>query len=120
MPFVPPEALERRNARPLKVRVGANESAFGISPRAREAMCAAVDQVAWYNDPEAHELREALAGVHNVAMDQVSIGSGIDDLLGLVVRLFVEPGDAVVSSLGGYPTFNYHVDGFGGELHRVP
>jgi histidinol-phosphate aminotransferase len=120
VPFVPPEALERRNARPLKVRVGANESAFGISPRAREAMCAAVNQIAWYNDPEGHDLRAALARAHGVTMDQLSIGSGIDDLLGLVVRLLIEPGDPVVSSLGGYPTFHYHADGFGGVLYRVP
>ena len=120
VPFVPPEALERGNGRPLRVRVGANESPFGISPRAREAMCAAVDRIGWYNDPEAHELREAVARAHGVCMDEVSIGGGIDDLLGLVVRLFVEPGDPVVSSLGAYPTFNYHVEGYGGDLHRVP
>ena len=120
VPFVPPEAMERRQGRPLKVRVGANESAFGISPRAREAMCAAVNQIAWYNDPEAHDLRAVLAQLHGVSMEEVSIGSGIDDLLGLVVRLLIENGDPVVSSLGGYPTFHYHVDGFGGTLHRVP
>ena len=120
VPFVPPEALERRNGRPLRVRVGANESAFGISPRARQAMTEAIEQIAWYNDPEAYELRAALAQAHEVALEEVSLGSGIDDLLGLMVRLFVEPGDPVVTSLGAYPTFNYHVVGYGGALHRVP
>ena len=120
VPFVPPEAMERRQGRPLKVRVGANESAFGISPLAWEAMCAAVDRVSWYNDPEAHDLRAALAQLHGISIEEVSIGSGIDDLLGLVVRLLIENGDPVVSSLGGYPTFHYHVEGFGGILHRVP
>lgn len=120
VPFVPPEALERRSGRPLKVRVGANESAFGISPKARQAMLQAVEQVSWYNDPEGHELRAELARIHGVAMAEVSLGSGIDDLLGLAVRLFVEPGDAVLTSLGAYPTFNYHVEGYGGILHKVP
>jgi len=32
----------------------------------------------------------------------------------------VAPGDAVVTSEGAYPTFNYHVAGFGGILHKVP
>ena len=34
--------------------------------------------------------------------------------------LFVGPGDTVVTSAGGYPTFDFHVTGFGGELVRVP
>lgn len=120
VPFVPPEALERRNGRPLKVRVGANESAFGISPLAREAMRRAVEQVSWYNDPEAYELRTALARLHGVALEETCVAAGIDELLGLVVRLAVEPGDPVVTSHGSYPTFNFHVSGFGGRLCAVP
>jgi histidinol-phosphate aminotransferase len=48
------------------------------------------------------------------------VGEGIDGLLGLLVRLMVGPGDAVVTSAGAYPTFNFHVAGFGGTLHRAP
>jgi histidinol-phosphate aminotransferase len=53
-------------------------------------------------------------------MEQIVVGSGIDDLLGLVVRAFMEPGDRAVTSLGAYPTFNYHVIGYGASLERVP
>ena len=120
VPFVPPEALERRNGRPLKVRVGANESAFGISPKARQAMEEAVSRIGWYNDPEAHDLRGAIAAAHQVDSGEVSVGAGIDELLGLIVRLTIEPGDPVVSCKGSYPTFHYHVAGFGGALHQVP
>jgi histidinol-phosphate aminotransferase len=120
VPFVPPEALERRRGRPLAVRVGANESAFGVSPLAREAMTRAVAQVSWYNDPEAFELRSALARLHGVAVEEICVAAGIDELLGLVVRLAVEPGDPVVTSHGSYPTFNFHVAGFGGRLCTAP
>jgi len=48
------------------------------------------------------------------------VGEGIDALLGYIVRLTVTAGDAVVTSDGAYPTFNYHVAGFGGTLHKVP
>ena len=48
------------------------------------------------------------------------VGEGIDGLLGYLVRLLVGYGDAVVTSDGAYPTFNYHVAGFGGVLHKVP
>ena len=120
VPFVPPEALEREQGQLLALRVGANESNFGISPKARQAMVEAVDQVHWYNDPEGYELRSALAVRHGVAREEVALGAGIDELLGLLVRLFAEPGDAVVTSLGAYPTFNYHVEGHGAVLHKVP
>jgi histidinol-phosphate aminotransferase len=120
VPFVGPEALERRTARPFQLRLGANESLFGPSPHATEAMRAAVEQVALYGDPENAALRAELARAHGVAVENVMVASGIDDLLGLAVRAFVEPGVTAVTSLGAYPTFNYHVDGFGGHLERVP
>jgi histidinol-phosphate aminotransferase len=120
VPFVAPEALERRIGKPLRVRVGANESAFGPSPNAVEAMARAAARVNWYNDPEAFELRSAIAEKHGVALGNVVLGAGIDDLLGLIVRAFVDRGDPVVMSQGAYPTFAFHVNGFAGRLATPP
>ena len=120
IPFVGPEAIERRRGTRFEVRVGANESAFGVSPRAAEAMREALAQVSWYGDPEAYELRAEIASRHGVEIDNVCVAGGIDELLGLTVRMLIEPGMPVVTSLGAYPTFNYQVAGFGGELHTVP
>jgi len=119
-PFVAPEALERMRGAPLKVRLGANESCFGIAPSALEAMARAAATSYYYGDPESYELRHALASERGVPYEGISVGSGIDDLLGLIARAFVTPGTKVVTSLGGYPTFNYHVEGFGGVLVRAP
>jgi histidinol-phosphate aminotransferase len=116
VPFVPPEAFERQAGRPLKLRIGANESAFGPSPKALAAMRTAAQQVNWYCDPEGFVLREALAKRHNVARENIALGAGIDDLLGLIVRAFCDPGDRVVMSFGAYPTFAFHVRGFGATL----
>ena len=73
-----------------------------------------------YGDPENHELRGRLSEHLGVTPEQVVVGEGIDGLLGLIVRLIVEPGTPVVTSLGAYPTFNFHVAGFGGRLVTVP
>ena len=118
VPFVGPEAQERARGRSFRARIGANESVFGPSPKAIAAMAAA--EHSNYGDPENHDLRTALAARHAVASDNIMVGEGIDGLLGYLVRLFVGPGDAVVTSDGAYPTFNYHVAGFGGQLHKVP
>jgi histidinol-phosphate aminotransferase len=120
VPFVPPEALERRVGRKLRLRIGANESNFGPSPKALAAMREAASRVNLYCDPEGHDLREALALRHGVRRENIVLGAGADDLLGLIVRAFIDPGDAVVLSEGGYPTFAFHVNGFGGKLVQPP
>ena len=119
-PFVGPEAIERRTGREFELRLGANESTFGVSPRAAAAMRAAVERTAWYGDPESHDLRAALAARHGIAMDEICVGAGIDEMLGVVVRMLTVPGAPVVTSHGAYPTFNYHVAGFGARLETVP
>ncbi len=119
-PFVGPETLERQRGARFLARIGANESAFGISPAAKEAMTRTLSETAWYGDPENFDLREALAAKHGVQANCICVDAGIDSLLGLTVRMLVSPGNAVVTSLGAYPTFNYHVAGFGGHLVTVP
>lgn len=120
VPFVGPEAQERARGRPFAARIGANENVFGPSPRAVEAMRAAAAEVWCYGDPENHDLRAALAAHHGTTPAHVTVGEGIDGLLGVLARLLIEPGDTVVTSEGAYPTFNFHVAGFGGVLHKVP
>lgn len=122
VPFTGPETLERRLGSPFKARLGANESAFGLSELASQALHAHIGTAgcSWYGDPENHQLRSLLADKHAIDMDTICVDAGIDALLGLTVRMFLEPGDGVVTSQGAYPTFNYHVNGFGGQLHKVP
>lgn len=120
VPFVGPETQERQRGAPFAARLGANESIFGPSPRAITAMQDAVHDVWMYGDPENHDLRVALAAHHGVTPAHVVVGEGIDGLLGTLVRLLIDPGDAVVTSQGAYPTFNFHVAGFGGVLNMVP
>ncbi len=120
VPFTGPEALERQSGILFRARLGANESLFGPSPRAVAAMAQAATEVWKYGDPECHDLRQGIAAHHGIDPAHVIVGEGIDGLLGLLVRLTVAAGDAVVTSDGAYPTFNFHVTGFGGHLHKVP
>lgn len=120
VPFVGPEATERAMGRAFVARLGANESMFGASPLAIAALQGAAAEAWMYGDPEAYELKRALAAHHGCQPEHIVIGEGIDGLLGYLCRLFLEPGDAVVTSIGGYPTFNFHVVGFGGTVHAAP
>ncbi len=120
VPFVGPEAIERADGRALALRLGANESMFGPSPRARAAMRAAAEGVWMYGDPESFDLRVELAHLHGVTIENLVIGSGIDELLAWIARAVLEPGDVAVTSRGTYPTFNYLTGGFAGRLVPVP
>lgn len=119
VPFVGPEAQERASGISIKARLGANESVFGPPPDAIRAMRQAVKDTWMYGDPESYDLRAALAAKHDIAMDEIVVGAGIDGLLDSIVRLTVTDGTPVVTSAGAYPTFNYHVTGYGGTIHTV-
>ena len=120
VPFVAPERMEELRGAPFDARLGANELSFGPSPKALEAMTASLSGVWTYGEPENRDLRLAIAARHGITPESVTVGEGIDGLLGNLVRLYVGPGETVVTSAGSYPTFNYHVAGFGGALHTVP
>ena len=120
VPFVGPETQERVNGETFAARIGANENVFGPSPNAMKAMQDACESIWKYADPENHDLIHALAHFHGVTPENIAVGEGIDGLLGYTARMFIEPGVDVVTSLGSYPTFNFHINGYGGKLNFVP
>ncbi len=119
-PFIGPERIMRERGRQTMLRLGANESAFGPSPQAIAAMTAELSHLSWYGDPDSYDLRSALAERWDASRDELLVTSGIDELLGLVVRCFLAPGETAVSSAGTYPTFAYHAIGYGGRVESVP
>ena len=119
VPFAAAEALERASGHRFELRLGANENALGPSPAALEAAGAALRNAARYCDPDCHELRTRLAQLTGAPVEQILVGSGIDDLLGLAVRCLSDPLGAVVATAGTYPTFAYHVRAYGATLAEV-
>ena len=120
IPFVGPEAIERQRGLKVQARIGANENGFGPAPSVLDAIKEAATSTWKYSDPENFELKQALSENLGISARHFNVGEGIDGLLGQIVRLVIEPGMPVVTSLGGYPTFNYHVVGHGGRLVTVP
>ena len=120
VPFVGPETQERQCGAEFAARLGANENIFGPSPKAIRAMQEATSEIWKYGDPTSFDLRNALADHLGLAAENIVVGEGIDGLLGYLARMMVQQGDPVVTSDGAYPTFNYHIVGYGGVLHKVP
>jgi histidinol-phosphate aminotransferase len=106
VPIHPFEVVSRRLGRPPDriVKLDANENPYGPSPRAIEA----VATYGWhhiYPDPQSTELREALAGFLGVPAECILAGHGADELIDLLGRLFLAPGDVVVDCP---PTFGMY------------
>lgn len=120
IPFVGPEAIERQRQAKVLARIGANENGFGPAPSVIAAMQAHAGEIWQYNDPENFALKQALGAHLGISPAHIGIGEGIDGILGMIVRLVIGAGETVVTSLGAYPTFNYHVAGFGGRLVTTP
>jgi len=79
-PYVPGEQPRI----PDLVKLNTNENPFGPSPRALAAIrSAAADTLRLYPDPEATELRQALALRHGVAPERLFVGNGSDEVLAL-------------------------------------
>lgn len=120
IPFVAPEELERQLGFKFKVRLGANESVFGPSPKAIQAMQEQVTRSQNYGDPLAYPLRECLADKYGGGIDNYLVGPGIDGLFGHFTAAYLDSDSTVVTTLGSYPTFEYAVSGVGAKIERVP
>lgn len=120
-PIMPFEVLSKRlGRRPEEiVKLDANENVYGPSPGARAAL-ADVDGLHIYPDPEANALRDALEAYTGVPRERLLAGAGADELIDLVLRAVLEPGNGVLNcppSFGMYP-FSTAVNG--GELIEIP
>ena len=114
-PLEPTEEVAARYGVPADrvVKLDGNENPYGPSPRARAAL-AGQYPAHRYPDPDQRRLRAALAERHDVPPECVVAGAGADELIELVFRTYVEPGDRVVIAS---PTFGMYA--FDAELHAA-
>ena len=85
------------------IKLNTNENPYPPSPRVLEAIAGALgDRLRLYPDPVGSGFRKAAASLHGVESDMILAGNGSDDLLTILTRAFVGPGDVVV-----YPTPSY-------------
>jgi histidinol-phosphate aminotransferase len=77
-------------------KLSSNESALGPSPKAIAAYEAARNDLSSYPDGGAFRLRNAIAQVHGLDAERIVCGSGSEELLSLIARAYVRPGDEVI------------------------
>jgi histidinol-phosphate aminotransferase len=100
-------------------KLGSNENPLGPSPGVQAAIGRALGAVNIYPDPSGSDLRSAIARHLDVGADRIVLGNGSEDLLGVICRMVVRPGDTVVTL---YPSFPLHEDYavmMGGSVQRI-
>jgi len=112
----PIEELERELGISNIIKLASNENPLGPSEMAVAAMQAELADVWLYPDGNGFSLKEKLAALHGVAMNQITLGNGSSEPLEFVVRAFVRPGDEVLfsdHSFAIYPIVTQAVGGVG-------
>lgn len=89
-------------ARPPAMLLHSNESAYGASPRALEAMRAAVTGIERYLEFPERLLCPAIGRVEGLDPDRIVVGHGTDDLLARAARAYLGPGDNLIRTANGY------------------
>ena len=103
-----------------KIKLDANESPYGPSPRALAAIRTAVGSSHKYPDDRAANLTRRLAEKHGVDEDQILVCPGSTGLLSVIARTMLEPGLKAVTSERSFIVYRYATRAAGAELVEVP
>jgi histidinol-phosphate aminotransferase len=87
------------------IKLSANESPLGASPKAMEAFRAAADHLEIYPEGSSKLLRTALGEVHGIDPDAIVCGNGSDDLLHLLAQVYLGEGDEAVMNRYGFSVY---------------
>lgn len=100
--------------------LAANENALGPSPRAVEAAQAALFEAHRFPDSAQVDLRRALADRHGVSPEHVVVGNGSCEIVELLVRTFLGPGQTMVTAWPSYVVYRLAAQAAGREVLIAP
>lgn len=120
VPGKPLEELQRELGLPRAIKLASNENPIGPSPKALAVLAEAAPTLHRYPDGGAFRLRGALAERWKVTPDHVILGNGSDELLGLLARTFLSPGDEAVMAEQTFVIYKMEVKAAHGVAIEVP
>ena len=120
-PIEPLEVLSARLGLPAEriIKLDGNENPYGPSPRALAAL-ADYERYHIYPDPEHALLREAVQDYIGIDKAHIMFGNGSDELIDLVMRLFLGLGDAIINCPPTFGMYSFDAAICGAEVVRVP
>jgi len=121
VPIEPTEVLSQRAELPSNkiIKLDGNENPYGCSPKVYQAL-ANYPYYHNYPDPEQMEIRTALEKYTGLSRQHIVCGMGSDELIDLILRLFLEPGDEVINCPPTFGMYPFSTDVCGGMVVDVP
>ena len=120
VPGKPLEALEREYGITGSIKLASNENPLGPSPKAMAAMQAAMTRMHRYPEEPGYVLLQRLAAHLAVPSEQIIIGNGSDDLLGMLSRALLQPGDEVIVPSPSFLVYTIVAQTAGAVAVQVP
>jgi len=119
-PGKPVEELERELGISNSIKLASNENPQGPSQVAMAAVQAALGESCRYPDASGFKLKQALSAHYNIAADTITLGNGSNDVLELIGRAFVVPGDEVIYAQHAFVVYMLVAQSTGATAVVVP
>ncbi|MEL7654757.1 MAG: histidinol-phosphate transaminase [Bacillota bacterium] len=120
VPGKPIEEVKREFGLDRIEKLASNENQLGPSPMAIEAIIKAVQEINFYPEATAYELKQELAQDLGIKEENLVIGNGGEELLQVIAQTFINEGDEVIVASPSFGIYNTTVGLLGGVIHSVP
>lgn len=120
VPGKPIEELEREHGIKGSIKLASNENPLGPSKNALKAIRSALKSINRYPDGSAYYLKMALKEKLHLKEDELILGNGSNELIDIVVRTFLQPGDEAVMAIPSFVIYAMSVRAHGGRAIEVP
>lgn len=123
VPYAPGKPIEetKRELGLDKVyKLASNENPLGPSPMALEAIQSHLKELHRYPDPSCYELKRAWGAHYGVKPESIVFGNGSNELIDLLIRIYCEPGEAVLTSQAAFVAYGICAQAARAEVIETP
>lgn len=119
-PGKPIEELERELGISHSIKLASNENPLGPSELALEAVRRSLPELTLYPDAMGYRLKQRLSEAYGLRPEQLTLGNGSNDLLDMIARVFVNPGDEVIYSEHAFIVYKLVAQAIGAKAIEIP
>lgn len=119
-PGKPIEELARETGLTDIIKLASNENPLGASQKVQDAIKQALNQIHFYPDGGCYELKNVLSRFYNLPLNYFTIGNGSENILELIVKAYLLPGEEAIISQYAFATIPLLLKSFGAKIITVP
>ena len=119
-PGKPVEEVARETGLTSIIKLASNENPLGPSPFAIKEMTAGLWDLHHYPDMHAYRLKNSLAELYNLKLENIILGNGSEGIMAYIARCFIQEGDEILTSESSFIGFTILARGMGAKLTEVP